>query len=98
MTLDDSAVNQILHMITFFSRWINIRYGRSVNVMKTHTHRGLLGVVVCSDWTVSVQEYMLTVSLGEELVLLGTSGTFLKPPLRVIVLLSLDCSGCLKCS
>ena len=52
----------------------------------------------CSDWTVSVQEYMSTVSLGKELVLLGTSGTFLEPPLRVIVLLPLDCSGCLKCS
>ena len=34
---------------------------------------------------ISVQEYML-VSLGEELVVLGTSRTFLESPLRVIAL------------
>ena len=40
---------------------------------------------LCSDRSVSVQEYMLTVSLGEELRVLGTSRTFLESPLRVIV-------------
>ena len=42
---------------------------------------------LCSDRSVSVQEYMLTVLLGEELVVLGTSRTFLESPLRVIALL-----------